>query len=268
MPERSFVERHRTKLLWAGGGAVLLVLAGMAYLNLTTPAYACVSLFEPTPGPASPAGTTGPGGSPAPSLQVFVQSDMGRTHVATGSTVEYLSCPPASGRHYIGTNVGPIRTAVYGPNEEVGPQGWIHNLEHGGIVVLYRCPGDACSDAGQAELEALFRDWPASPVCNIPARQLSPVIARFDDMAWPYAVLAWDVVMPLQAFDRQTILEFHAAYADRTNPERLCALPTPTPGPTGTAAPTSSPAASPAESTAASPAPSGAAETAPGASPS
>lgn len=265
--QASFLERNRMRLLWGGGLAVLAVLAGMAYLNFTSPAYACETMFEPTPGPSAPAGTPNPTGSPLPSLAAYVESDMGRTHVSTGSFVRYLFCPPASGRHYIGTNVGPIRTAVYGPNEEALPQGWIHNLEHGGVVILYRCPGDGCTDAGQSELEALFRDWPESPICKVPPHDLSPIVARFDDMAWPYAVLAWDIVMPLESFDRDAILAFHAAYADQTNPERLCALPTPTPGPTGTPAPTASPSAGGSESPASSPT-SGPSAESPGASPS
>jgi hypothetical protein len=173
---------------------------------------------------------------------------MGQTHVATGAFVRYLYCPPASGRHYSGTGIGPIRVEAYGPEEPARPQGWIHNLEHGGIVILYKCPGPGCEDAAQAAHEQLYRDWPESPVCKIPPRQLSPIFARFDEMAWNYAVLAWGIAMPLDAFDREAILDFHAQYAEQFNPEKLCAAPTPTPGPTGTPGPTSSPGASPATS--------------------
>jgi len=248
-PHESFLGRNRIRLLWAGGLAVIVVLAGMAYLSATSPAYACGSLFEPTPGPGTPA-TSGPDGSPAPSIAAYVEPDMGQGHLPGGTFVRYLFCPPASGRHFFGTGIGPIRAQVYGPEERIIPQNWIHNLEHGGLVLLYRCPADACDPAGQARLEQLYRDWPNSPICGFargePNGLGSPVIARFDEMAWPYAALVWGVVMPLDAFDEGAILDFYAAYAERFNPEPFCQAPTPTPGPTGTPEPTASPSESPA----------------------
>jgi Protein of unknown function (DUF3105) len=227
----------------------------MAYLNVTSPAYGCTIVWEPTPGPAStPAGSAAPGSSPIPPVVGYIQPDMGNEHVTSGSFVRYLYCPPASGRHYSGSGIGPIRVEAYGPEENARPQGWIHNLEHGGVVILYKCPGPGCDATGQAAHEQLYREWPESPVCKVPARQISPIFARFDDMPWNYAVLAWGVVMPVESFDRQAILDFHAQYAEQFNPEKLCTPPTPTPGPTGTPGPAASPATSPDSSPGGSPA--------------
>jgi hypothetical protein len=133
---------------------------------------------------------------------------MGRTHVATGSTVEYLSCPPASGRHYIGTNVGPIRTAVYGPNEEVGPQGWIHNLEHGGIVVLYKC-ATPCPDLVR-QLEETF---PALPKSKFGHAKV--VVSPNPRVKGRLALLAWTRIDDLDRFDRDRIVRFVQAYQDK-----------------------------------------------------
>ena len=86
-------------------------------------------------------------------------------------------------------------------------------------------------------------------------------------MAWPYAVIVWDVILPLQTLDEATIFDFQAQRGERFNPEVLCADPTPTPGPV-TPTPNVSPApsgASPVPSGAASPGPSPA--TSPAASP-
>lgn len=255
----SFLERNRNRLLWIGAGGVFVVLAALAFLNSTQPAYACLNQFTPTPGPSLVAPTAQPGQSgPAvtPPPPGFVQQDMGKQHIPLGSRVNYTNCPPASGKHYQSPG-GPIDGGLHGPDEATVPQGWIHNLEHGAIVLLYSCPegnGPGCDDAGQAALGALLAKWPASPVCQIPAGNLTPVIARFDDMPYPYAALVWDVVLPMQALDENLIFEFYRTQGDRFNPEPQCAAPTSTPGlaptagPTGTVAPSGTPAASPAAS--------------------
>lgn len=238
----TFLERNRNRLLWAGGAAAILVLGGLAFLNFSTPAYACSDLFAPTPGPtfvapptAAPGESAGPAATEPP--PGFVQPDMGHLHVGVGDRVRYLSCPPASGKHY-NTPGGPIRGGLYGPEEPTLPQGWIHNMEHGSIVLLYKCPGPACDAAGQAALSALLAKWPISPVCKTPPGSTTPVITRFDDMAWPYAALVWDVVLPMQTLDERALFKFYAAQGERFNPEPQCAAPTPTPGPTPTAGPT------------------------------
>ena len=242
---------------------------------------------SPAPATAPPAASPGggPSGSPAASASTapttpataapvtapppgYVQPDQGQGHVDPGTTVRYPNCPPASGKHYNASNLGPIRPGFYGLNDVANPPGWVHNLEHGALVLLYSCktPGsdqlaEACTDPGQQAMRDLFARWPNSPYCDIPPGSTpGVVIARFDDMAAPYMAIVWDVVLPLQTLDEQAILDFQAQRAERYNPEKLCSPPTPTPGPAtptpaGAAAPSggASPAASPGASPAASP---------------
>jgi hypothetical protein len=259
-PPRSFLDRNRTRLIYGALGVVVAIVAALAFLNFSQPAYACSNVFEPTPEPASSAAPASPGTSPAASRLGFVQADMGHTHVDPGTRVKYLYCPPASGKHYPEPG-GPISAGVYAPGDIQIPQGWIHNLEHGGLVLLYKCPGDACTDQGQQALRTLYQGFPASPICAVPAGGNSgtPVFARFDDMPWPYAVVVWDVVLPLQTLVSDQVLEFWATQGERFNPEPQCAPPSPTPGPTGTPAPTptTAPTTAPGASPAASPATSG-----------
>jgi hypothetical protein len=265
--QATFVERNRTRLLWIGGAAVFAVLLIFGFvLPALQPAYACGNLFDPTAAPSFVAQpTASPGSSSAPAATVsppgYVQPDMGHLHAPIGEKVKYTWCPPASGRHYQ-LPAGPIKGGLYGPNDATIPEGWVHNLEHGAIVLLYRCrSGDeGCTDAGQAALKALLAKWPTSPICKLPPGPLTPVITRFDDMPYPYAALVWDVVLPLQAPDEQAIFDFYSGQAERFNPEKQCSAPTATPGPTGTPVPTSTPAAStPAASAPAASAPSGSA---------
>jgi hypothetical protein len=99
-------------------------------------------------------------------------------------------------------------------------------------------------------LQALLAKWPLSPICKTAPGQVTPVIARFDQMARPYTAVVWDVVLPMDTLDENLLFEFYARQGEQFNPEKQCPAPTPTPGPTPTAGPpAASPAASPAEST-------------------
>jgi hypothetical protein len=209
------MERNRTRLISIGVVIVVLALGGLVYLNATSPAYACGTEWV-----APPTGAPAPG---ATQQLGYTQGDMGRSHVAVGSVVKYLYCPPASGNHYAQTPFGPIPPKVYGPNEKTLPEGWVHNLEHGGLVLLYKCSGtaagDGCSDSAQTAMKNLFSSWPASPVCGIQPGVWGPVFTRFDDMQYPYAAVVWDEILPLQTLDPNQILTFFQQEGERVSPE-------------------------------------------------
>jgi hypothetical protein len=233
--------------------AVLAVLGVIFALSAAEPAFACAQQWTAPATPSPTTATPGPSGSPAPTPRIgYVQQDLGRNHVPVGQSVRYALCPPASGRHYNAANQGPIRAQLYAPDETTLPQGWIHNLEHGGLAVLYRCPGPGCEDAGQTALRQFYSSFPPSPICKLPVGTVGPVITRFDDMAYPFVALLWGQVLPLDTWDPDLVLAFFNQQAERSNPEQNCPRPTPTPGPS-TPAPTASPAASPTGSPAASP---------------
>ena len=99
-----------------------------------------------------------------------VQPDMGRNHILPPESQRYADCPPASGNHYAPPG-GPIIARYYGPDDATLPQGWIHNLEHGGLVILYSCDQGACDDATQQALQDLFQDFPDSPRLRRPEGQ-------------------------------------------------------------------------------------------------
>jgi hypothetical protein len=227
--------------VWLIGGAVVAIVAIVGvgvFAAATQPAYACSTVWQPDP-TASPA----PDASPQPG---YVQPDMGHTHVEAGTVIRYTYCPPASGRHYIGTDIGPIPARPYGPNDNVIPEGWVHNLEHGGLVILYRG-----ADADQTALRAVYDAIPVSPVCGFPpgGNSPSPVIARFDQMAWPFAAIVWDRLLPMQTLDQAAILDFYGRYGERDNPEKLC-QPSPSPSDSPGASGSTEPSAAPSESAA------------------
>jgi Cu-Zn family superoxide dismutase len=68
----------------------------------------------------------------------------GQEHVPQDTEVEWMSFPPHSGPHY-------PTWELWGEHDSTVPRGnWVHNLEHGGIVLSYRC-ADPC----EAELDVL-----------------------------------------------------------------------------------------------------------------
>ncbi len=241
----SFLERNRTILLGLAIVAIVGVVGVGLFSAATQPVYACSTLWEPNP-TQSPAA----GASPQPG---YAEPDMGNEHLANGTQVTYTYCPPASGKHFNGTATGPITARVYSPTDAVNPQGWIHNLEHGALVVLYRGDSEGATEAGQAAMRAFFDRYPVSPICGFqPGTSVGPAFVRFDEMATPFAALVWGRVLPLQSLDEAAILQLDVTYGERTNPEKLCA-PSPSPSAPGSAAPSGSSAPSAAPSASASP---------------
>jgi len=209
--ERSFLERNRSRLITIAIAVGLLLVAGFVFVGANQPAFACSIQLDP----ASPA----PSGSPVTGQS---EPDMTRGHVAVGTQVTYTYCPPASGKHYNSADQGPIPPRYYGPDDGAIPQGWVHNLEHGGLVILYSCTQNGCDANSLDQLRQLVGNFPASPRCGLPGGRISPVIARFDQMKAPFAALVWDRVLFQDQLDVPQMLEFFKNVGETTNPEQYC----------------------------------------------
>jgi len=231
---RSPLERYRGLLLGIGVVAIVVVVGGVLFLGASSPAYACTTVLQP----AAPA-TAAPGQTP---LVGQVTRDLGRNHVQVGSSVTYEFCPPTSGPHYNADRMGPIPTLFYGKDETTVPEGWVHNLEHGAMVVLYRCP-EGCGTDAQTSLAGLQQQLPASPLCGFPPGS-NVVVTRFDQMPTPYAAVVWGRVVFMDTLDVGAVTTFYGQSADRA-PEPKCqqAVPgyTPSPAPSASPAPTAAP---------------------------
>jgi hypothetical protein len=221
----TFMERYRTAIV------VLTALVGVALLSVfvffsaSQPAFACSTIWTPDPTASPAAGAT-------PALG-YVQPDMGHQHVNVGDKVTYTYCAPASGNHINkpGT-AGPIPARVYGPNDTVIPQGWVHNLEHGGLVILYQGSSAGATAEGQAAFKAFEAAFP-------PAENCGPVIARFDQMSSPFQAIVWGRVLLLDTFDQAKITAFWNQWGGKTNSEKLCPAPN-NPTPSASVAPSPS----------------------------
>ncbi|MEK6608586.1 MAG: DUF3105 domain-containing protein [Myxococcota bacterium] len=132
----------------------------------------------------------------------------GWNHVAEGSDPSYDHNPPASGPHY-GV------WARYQEYEEAVPRGyWVHNLEHGAVVFLYR--PDAPTDAVLA-LAEIFENLPDDPDCGHPRALMTPD-PELDDVV---AIVAADWALEGDCVDEGAILTFVEAHRNES-PEDVC----------------------------------------------
>ncbi|MEO7117581.1 MAG: DUF3105 domain-containing protein [Candidatus Limnocylindrales bacterium] len=181
----------------------------------------------PTPEPsptASPSPSPSPSPAPSPTQRLgFVTDDLGRDHTAPGSTIDYTFCPPTSGKHFPPTaGRAPLAREFYSADAGVVPGNWIHNLEHGWVVLAYRDvpgAGDAPTDAELAAMRTFFDTAaPAASCASVPNKV---VVVRFDEMSARFALLAWDRALLTDTFDVAQALQFAEQYVDTAQaPER------------------------------------------------
>ena len=215
---------------------IFVITAGVlfAFVQTTSPVYACGSVDTVQ--------------SPTPGELGQVQADQGNQHVQTSDKVTYTVCPPASGKHINKQGYGPLAPKVYGPDDQSVPNGWVHNLEHGGLVLLYSCDKGACDTASIAALQTFSSQFPTSPVCQVPPGYVGPLVARFEQMPTKYAALLWGRVLYLDSLDTAKVDQFFLRYGERLSssgawiapPEPQCTAPSATPAASTSPAPSAS----------------------------
>ena len=228
------LQRYRTLIIAVVVVAVVVGVSAFVFTSASSATYACGSIDTVQ--------------TPAQGEVGQIQPDQGHLHVNTGDKITYPVCPPASGKHINRSGFGPLKPNVYGPDDSSAPNGWVHNLEHGGLVLLYSCDKGACDAASLDALKAFSAGFPNSAICDLPAGVVGPVVARFEQMPTRYAALVWDRAFYLDALDPQAIYDFYLKYGEKvtsdgswiTPPEPQCNPPSPSP-----AASESAPAVSP-----------------------
>ncbi len=149
---------------------------------------------------------------------------LGRNHIVNkNQTINYGFCPPTSGDHYNIQGVGPMKAAVFPRDAPQPPGGWVHNLEHGWVVVTYRCtgPNDCPSDAEMAQMQAFFDQAPTPDSSQACAIDKEVLVARFDSMTTRFAYLAWGRALLTDEFDTNNALAFANQWMDHgTEPEK------------------------------------------------
>lgn len=134
-------------------------------------------------------------------------------HVPLCSQVVYDTNPPTSGAHY------PTWAKYKAYTARVGRPFWVHDLEHGAVVVTYNCPGGC--DAEVAALTAYLAARPADPLCSAAVRNRF-VVTPDPELDVRFAASAWGFALESDCFDLPALgafIDAHYAHA----PENLCA---------------------------------------------
>jgi hypothetical protein len=117
-------------------------------------------------------------------------------------TIDYPDPPPTGGDH------NPC-WATWGVHDEiVQPENWVHNLEHGGIVFLYRSP-DALGTSGTdgsaaggtlADIDALVQRLPRT------------LVTEYAALPKAFAVVAWGHRLVSDCVDLKAAQDFYTEH--------------------------------------------------------
>ena len=151
----------------------------------------------------------GPGSDPGCAAVVTPVPNEGWIHVLEGSAVSYRANPPASGPHY------PVWARYQEHPSAVARPYWVHNLEHGAIVFLYRPDAPA---AVVAALRGVFQFLPNDPACGHRRALMTP------DPLLPRAtaVVAADFAISADCVSSDLVRDF-ALSRRGLGPEQVCA---------------------------------------------
>ena len=147
-------------------------------------------------------------------------------HIVSGQA-KYSSDPPTSGPHYNLRGQAPLTWGFYA--QPYPPEYWLHNLEHGGVVILYQCPQPETKPGG-----ARLIDHPLScPDNQAPVQEfmsLAPKDTLFKEVkivATPYsvpghrfAIVAWGWRVFMDSWDSDLAEKFYEAHVDN-GPEQI-----------------------------------------------
>ncbi len=129
--------------------------------------------------------------------------NLGQLHINPGTAhVAYNSNPPSSGPHYPTPAPWGIKTTEQ-PDELL-----VHNLEHGGINILYKpgLPQDQID-----KLKDIFNNLPASQQFNEVKAVMAPRAANPN----PIEIVAWTYTYDMQSPDEAKILQFYNGHLDK-----------------------------------------------------
>jgi hypothetical protein len=162
----------------------------------------------------TPPGDLGPPQGPCGAVTQAAPPDQA-LHYPQGTQLTWQTNPPAEGPHY------PVWAPWATAYTEVVPRGnWLHNAEHGGVILLYNCPS-GCPDV-VAQLQSLGTGLPQDASCE------PPINARWvmtPDPLLPagtqVAAVGWGYLYTATCFDATTLQPFLTAHYAH-GPEDFC----------------------------------------------
>lgn len=139
-------------------------------------------------------------------------------HVPTCTPVQYATNPPSGGDHW------GVWAAYKSYETEVPREIYVHSLEHGAIVLAYRCPPSGCAEV-KAFLEKVRDGATSDPRCLVspggPEARL--VVTPDRALDTPVAAAAWGATYTATCLDAPSLSRFVADHY-AAGPEDTCSL--------------------------------------------
>jgi len=135
------------------------------------------------------------------------------SHVPVSQALSYKFYPPTSGPHY-GQPDAPVPWQTIGTSSAPLVEGqFVHNLEHGGIAILYNCPSGSDCTTLKNQLENYVQNLaPLEPTYG----EVKIVITPYaQGMTKKVALVAWHYVQFLDGYDQAAITQFYESHVDK-----------------------------------------------------
>lgn len=128
----------------------------------------------------------------------------------------YPAYPPSSGDHY-------AVWSKWGVAEGIVPTAnWVHNLEHGGVALLYRCDPPCTEDV--AAMVGLIEQLPGDAACD-DVTDVDHRVVVTEDPCLPdgvrFAAIAWEWTYTASCLDTTSMLQFMIDHGGQA-PEDEC----------------------------------------------
>ncbi|WP_437839666.1 DUF3105 domain-containing protein [Sorangium sp. So ce1153] len=150
--------------------------------------------------------------------KVVIRTGIGVTaaHVPACTPVQYATNPPSGGDHW------PLWAEYKGYEAEVPRELYVHNLEHGAIVLAYRCPSTGCAEI-RATLEEVRAEATSDPRCLTLSGgpEARFVITPDGALDTPVAAAAWGATYTATCLDKASLARFAADHYAQ-GPEDTC----------------------------------------------
>lgn len=191
-----------------------LACSGLPFLSTPTPVPTATPPPTSTPTPAPiptlaptavlpPTAVQLPTALIEPLAQEYAVPDEGQNHIPEGEPGTYSHYPPSSGEHYPKV----LQWDYY--DVDLPLEYYVHNLEHGGIVVLYNCPA-ACPDT-VATLGEFIDQAPPEDVFG----EVKVLIGANKQIESKVVALAWGYELDLPEADLALLLDFYRRHVNQ-----------------------------------------------------
>jgi len=136
-------------------------------------------------------------------------------HVTTCTPVTYATNPPSSGEHW------PIWASFGIYDQPVPREMYVHDLEHGALVLAYRCDS-ACPEITDALGQSFADAVDSYCLTQLPGTINRLILTPDPALDTPIAAAAWGATYTATCIDKSSLDEFIAMHIGR-GPEAVCA---------------------------------------------